>query len=521
MALAAIVLAGGLLRAVYLGKESLWLDESFSHWFSSRPLMELWTTVPLYETHPPLYYTILKAWRAAFGDSEAALRALSALAGTLTIPLVYILGRQAAGPLAGVLAAAMFALSPTHIYHSQEARPYALLVLAATWAMCGALWLTANPDQASRPLFGLRGTPGGAMESGGRERRAAPAAWAALIAGSAASLWLHNISGTLIVALIASVFPQILQRPGDPRGFLVNAFWAGVVILALWSPFLVMFLKQAGNVAGNFWMDNIRLWIIYAGLKEIFFLFIYSWPIMIFLLALAGYGLLWIRAQRGMAAAWSLAGLTLIPLILIIGVSYTVKPIFVPRTILWVTVPFFVMAGAGLAAASGEKWIIKAPLLAAAFAGFLYGDFDYLTSTNREPWRQIVGHVTATAKKGDVALLLPNSLEIPFSYYASRLNTPLEIRPLPARFPAMGTGRPYPSGNMAEPAFTPADAWMLESLDCQWGSIWTIMRLPDIFDPKNVILGHLNAKCSLAEGGRLPGIYIYRFVGKKGKPGKL
>jgi mannosyltransferase len=76
------VLALGL-RLPTLSSRSLWLDETYSAWFAHLPLRELWTRAPLYETHPPLYYTLLKGWSALAGCSEAGLRSLSVLASAL------------------------------------------------------------------------------------------------------------------------------------------------------------------------------------------------------------------------------------------------------------------------------------------------------------------------------------------------------------------------------------------------------------------------------------------------------
>ena len=513
-ALAAVILAGGAVRITSLGRESLWLDEAFSLWYSSLPLRELWTAVPLYETHPPFYHALLKGWKALFGESEAAMRSLSALAGTATIPLVYLLGRQAAGPLAGVFAAAILALSPTHIYYSQETRPYALLVLCATGAMLAAWWLGANPKKAALPMCGLRASPdngAGHMEA----RRNAALAWGALAAFSALCLWLHNVSGFLMAALIASTFPRVLGNLERPGWFLINALMAAAAAVALWSPFLPVFAKQMGNVAGSFWAPGLSWWTVYAGLMEIFFAFMYIKPFMAFMLALAAYGLIQMGRGHGLAAAWAMASLMLVPLILILAFCFAIKPVFVPRTILWITIPFMVLAGAGLAQAGGQRWTMKAALAFVALAGFAAGDYNYLTSSVREPWRQMAALTAKDYKKGDVILLLPNSLTIPFGYYASRLHVPFKTIPLPEPFPAKGTGRPYPSGNMAEPGFTQADLAMVEAVDCQSASVWAILRRPADFDPDNIILKNLDARCAMAHGGSVRDILIYRFHGKK------
>ena len=53
------------------------------------------------DVHPPLYYLLLKAWTAAFGDSPLAMRSMRALFGVLTILAAYDLVRQARMPSQG------------------------------------------------------------------------------------------------------------------------------------------------------------------------------------------------------------------------------------------------------------------------------------------------------------------------------------------------------------------------------------------------------------------------------------
>src|SRR5881394_2503235 len=76
------------LRLTDIAARPLWLDEAFSAWFSDRSFDYLWTVLPTYEAHPPFYYSVLKLWRAVAGDGHAAMRGLSALFGTLTIPVI-------------------------------------------------------------------------------------------------------------------------------------------------------------------------------------------------------------------------------------------------------------------------------------------------------------------------------------------------------------------------------------------------------------------------------------------------
>jgi 4-amino-4-deoxy-L-arabinose transferase-like glycosyltransferase len=79
------------------------------------------------EVSPPLFFVL--AWAARqCGDPTIWIRLPSLLFGTATVPVVYALGRRIFGPPAGVVAAAVLAVSPFMIFYSSEARPYATMV---------------------------------------------------------------------------------------------------------------------------------------------------------------------------------------------------------------------------------------------------------------------------------------------------------------------------------------------------------------------------------------------------------
>jgi len=495
------------MRFWMLGRESLWYDEGLSDWFSRLSLHNLWTQVPAYEIHPPLFYTFLKGWVALFGNSEAALRSMSVLFGTAAIPLVYLLGSLASvegrGRATGVAAAALFALAPIQIAYSQDARPYAMLVFAATLALVGAFWLMANPGKAVEPLFGLK--------RNGETAGHAPWAWGALTFGMALTLWSHNLGFTLVVALLTTTLPALLWMNRARRSFMLNALFSGGVALALWSPFLPWYLRQAANVHTSFWAKPMSLEGVGSGFNYVFFLFLDPFWIKTLMMAMAGAGLLAINRERGRLAAGALAGVIIIPFALEILLSLASRPIFVPRTLIWTSVPFYVAVGAGLAIKM--RWAIKAPLILLLTVGLAQGVWNRFHH-QKEPWREMAQMVVEKAGTSDVVVAIPNSVAIPFSYYSSRLFPELKIIPLPAPFPAPGMDRPYPSGNVAEPGFTRADAASFDKMDCQSSSIWLVTRFRWLYDPELIAFEALSEKCDLIESGGYPALHIARF-GKK------
>jgi 4-amino-4-deoxy-L-arabinose transferase-like glycosyltransferase len=81
------------------------------------------------ESTPPLYYLLAFAWTKLFGTSEVAIRSLSALIGTATVPLAFATARRLVEERAALVAAGLVAVNPILVWYSQEARAYALLVL--------------------------------------------------------------------------------------------------------------------------------------------------------------------------------------------------------------------------------------------------------------------------------------------------------------------------------------------------------------------------------------------------------
>ena len=95
----------------------------------------------------------------ALGDTPELLRAPALLAGTATIPLVYVLGLRTVGRRAALVATALTAFSPFMIYYSAEARAYGLMMLLL---VCSTLaMLLAIDTRRRRWWVALCGVLGG------------------------------------------------------------------------------------------------------------------------------------------------------------------------------------------------------------------------------------------------------------------------------------------------------------------------------------------------------------------------
>ena len=125
-----IFLLGLALRVYCLDCRSLWGDEIASVEMAQRGLSAIFTDrFGWMHVQTPLHYLLV--WLTLQPVDPVATSALvrlpSALAGALTVLVVYGLGREMFGRVQGLIAAVLLALSPVHLNYSQDLRPYAML----------------------------------------------------------------------------------------------------------------------------------------------------------------------------------------------------------------------------------------------------------------------------------------------------------------------------------------------------------------------------------------------------------
>ncbi len=131
-----LLAAGALLRFYGLSTESLWFDEAYSVWVA-RHSIDWHIALSMQRIFPPLYYLLLHFW-LPFGDTEFIIRSLSVIIGLGSIVAIYALARQLFNTRVALLSALLLAISPLHIWYSQEGRMY---ILVATLGLCSAYFM--------------------------------------------------------------------------------------------------------------------------------------------------------------------------------------------------------------------------------------------------------------------------------------------------------------------------------------------------------------------------------------------
>ncbi len=137
-----ILALGIALRAWGLHEQSLTSDELLELAIAKKPMREI---VHEPDGFPPLYHLVLHVWLKIFSEDLAA-RTLSLVFGVLAIVAMWKLAPWLENRSARLWATFLLAVSPLHVWYSQEARAYALYFLAALLAL-GFLARTARSNR--------------------------------------------------------------------------------------------------------------------------------------------------------------------------------------------------------------------------------------------------------------------------------------------------------------------------------------------------------------------------------------
>jgi mannosyltransferase len=403
-ALGALVLLGAGLRFVDLDDQSYWVDEAVTVGIVELPLRATWHAVSAQESTPHLYFTAAWVWTRLFGDGETALRSLSALVGTLTIPVAWAAARHATGRVGALAAAAFVAVNPTLVWYSQDARAYAMVAFlagVATW-----LCLRARDEPSPGRLV----------------------LWAV---AAALTMYTHYTGGFVVAAqglLLLPAFRRTGARGIVPAGALLAAAAAGLLGIASRQSFsaprgfgggpLADRMEVAARGVFSASTDVIANWgdtgstAAYVGYAAV-----------IGALALHAWRLDSAERRRAMPIAVLAAGGVLVPLVLAVP---DLTDFFVDRNLIPAAVPL----AAGLGAIVGARRArgLGIGLAAAVCLAGVAVDVHVRTheEQQRPNWRGLV-HGLGDADSQRVLILSPGYARAPvFTYGHLMTNLPPE-----------------------------------------------------------------------------------------------
>ena len=426
--LAAILAAGFVLRVATIDTRGLWLDEAVSLDQASRTLAGTIAT-QVGGVHPPLFHILMHFWIQLVGTGEVALRSFALLFGMAAIAAAWWAGRVLLSRRAGLLAAGIIALSPYHIWYSQEARMYTMMLF---FALLSLGWLG---------LAIRHGTPG---------------RWTAYFVVTLLGLYTHYFFAFLVIGevlhfVVFEVFGRLgrLKREGRRRTtwsrpwrvfsdvpllapWLV-AMAALAVTLGAWVTYAVVLPQFVGDspLIGSITssglgygqlppsfavrFNDVVLMLVELTLgfhpSPVMFGLVATWPLIIYLMLLLLGRISPLRRETVMLV-WCSSGM-----VLVWAIGQWQGQVLASRYLMALSAPVVLLAARLLDRIPARaRMAIAVAGVALALVGWADQSFDQ-ANMMRYADREAIAYVASNQRPGDVIVYEPFYTDVLFAYY--------------------------------------------------------------------------------------------------------
>ena len=337
-----------MLLSLAIGlRQSVWFDEAYSIMLAKQSVGHLIQLTAI-DTHPPLYYLLLKAWASLFGWGELALRSLSVLALGGAVLIGALLIRRLFGARAALIASLVMVVSPFLLRYGFEIRMYALGGLIGI----GATYVLVVAQAAI-----------------GRRRLWLYGAYAVLVALGMYTLY---YTALLWLAHVVWLVWLSLRRKTTVRQFFLQPWWLAFIGAAvLFTPWLPTFLGQVSNgalapIAQAMTLENL------IGIVSFYTVYQPVWQLspitsLLVLFVLLMFGWLSVRAFKlapvaGRPYLVLLALYLLVPVAILTLIGFS-RPMYVERYLAHVAIGFSLFVAVAISlvyskALPVQRWLI-------------------------------------------------------------------------------------------------------------------------------------------------------------------
>lgn len=437
--------------------QSLRLDEAQSMWQTRETPRAMLNTIAQ-DVHVPLYHLILHYWQVFFGNSVAVDRSLSLIFFLLTIPAAYMLGKAAFGEKVGIFTASLVALSPFLNWYGSEIRMYSML-----------LFFCVLNQYFFVKIFSAK-----------PEHRRKGGAWAGYFITGLLGIFVHYFFWLQILAQAVFFF---LNRAEFPKKSLSKFIGITVFYILALSPWLYYVFKLgfAANTQPllprptSVDLFNTFSQFVY-GFQDnaINTVFVSLWPIAVL------FAFFSLRRDRRTAerrkfptyGGYFLLA-SFLPVILAFVVSFVIKPVYLPRYLIFAVPPLYVFVVWLLFSKYPRRLSIAiASLLVLIMSAGLVNQTVSAATPVKENYKQVSAYLDAHAAPSDIIAVAAPFTIYPVEYYykgdCQIVTLPIWDRYAHGPIPAFDASK-LPS-QISEIAAGHTDIWLVLSYDQGYNS---------------------------------------------------
>lgn len=364
---AGIIALAAVLRLWNLDGVSLGTDESITHMHAQLPL----STILLgdIDYHPPLGPALQHLWVQLFPDPGMA-RGPHALLGIGTVAMLMLCLKDLVSRRAALMTGALLAVTAGHIFFSQEARMYALLVFGLPVAGWGALGFSGKGHLKPLHYCGL------------------------YVIGSVLMIGAHSLGPILTV--LAGITGLVACLDSETRVQAFKQFiMANIVLLVLGAPWALYALLGAGSHPGlaedslsllPYYIGNVTGFPGMGGFSKPF-------EILFYLAVLGGTITAWLNGQKPLAVFLLMFSIVLV---MVLAGLHARQPILANRVVLPIVIGF--AAAAGVALADIKNGLARGIVFGVLFSAGLYSAVNELT--HRLKWDDARGAIALIDQSG-------------------------------------------------------------------------------------------------------------------------
>jgi len=487
------------LRMIGLDGQSLWRDEVDAIRFARFPLPDLLHTFVAPGQNGPLYFLLLRPWLGLAGQSEFALRFLSALFGVAAVPLAFCLARELFSSLPqaerdgiSFLAALLAAVSPYLVWYGQEGKMYSLVVALSLASLYG--YLVAL-------------------------RRNRWYHWLAYLAATTAAFYVHLIAALLIPAQVLIFALGSWDHRARYKPWLLS-------LTALTLPYLPLLawqlpaLRQVVDTGYRLFSPPEMLLSLLADYSLGVAPSVTIWAVAFFVVLLAAGLFLLARiptAGRRRTALWVLLCWLFVPLFAFFLLNLR-RPMFTTRYLIFILPAYLLLLAAGVAAV-GRLW---RPLALLSLAALLALNGLGLRSQVRTPlkadFRAATYYLVERLAPEDLVLFHIPYGRYSFDYYLDRWS---DLHPgspspfLPSTAAGTGSGAFYrwAEGLYTNAGMTPAEAAQ-QMAGAAYGSevVWLVATETSMWDERGLVQAWLDEHAALDAKAEFTRVTVYRYL---------